>query len=84
LSCTKIDKPFSINYYLTSEGYEIDFLVQTARGEKKFFQVAWEVEDKATLEREQRALQAGMKELNIKGELITLESYLQNFVHDKK
>ena len=67
----------SINYYLTAERYEIDFLVQTSRGHKKFFQVAWDTQDLQTLEREERALQAGMKELGIGGEIITLDSYLR-------
>ncbi len=66
-----------INYYLTHERYEIDFLIQTARGNKKLFQVAWKTQDKSTLEREQRALQAAMNELKIEGELITLDSYLR-------
>jgi predicted AAA+ superfamily ATPase len=66
-----------VNYYLTSERYEIDFLAQTARGHKKFCQVTWNMEDADTMEREERALQAGMKELKIDGEIITLDSYLQ-------
>lgn len=67
----------AVNYYLTSERYEIDFLAQTTRGYKKFFQVAWDLEDPKTMEREERALQAGIKELNIEGEIITLDSYLR-------
>ncbi len=67
----------NINYYLTSERYEIDFLAQTPRGHKKFFQVAWDMQDGDTIEREERALQAGMKELKIDGEIITLDSYLR-------
>jgi uncharacterized protein len=66
-----------INTYLTSERYEIDFLAQMPRGHKKFFQVAWDMEDPATMEREERALQKGMKELKIDGEIITLDSYLR-------
>ena len=66
-----------INYYLTAERYEIDFLAQTLRGQKKLFQVAWDVQDPATLARELRALEAGKKELQIEGELITLDSYLR-------
>jgi predicted AAA+ superfamily ATPase len=65
-----------INYYLTQERYEIDFLAQTSRGHKKFFQVAWELQDPHTVEREKRALEAGKKELKIESELITLDSYL--------
>jgi predicted AAA+ superfamily ATPase len=66
-----------ISYYLTSDRYEIDFLAQTPRGQKKFFQVAWDVQDVNTLAREERALQAGVKELKIEGEIITLDSYLR-------
>lgn len=70
-----------INYYITSEGYEIDFLAQTARGCKKFFQVAWDMQDSKTLEREKRALRAGMEELKIDGEIITLDSYLSKGIN---
>lgn len=66
-----------VNYFLTKERYEIDFLVQTPRGHKKFFQVAWNVDDPKTMERETRALQIGMQELKIDGEIITLDSYLE-------
>jgi predicted AAA+ superfamily ATPase len=66
-----------INYYLTSEGYEIDFLAQTPLGTKKFFQVVWDMQDSNTIEREERALKAGIKELKISGEIITLHSYLE-------
>ncbi|MBF8262476.1 MAG: putative ATPase [Parachlamydiales bacterium] len=68
------------NYYLTSERYEIDFLAQTPRGHKKFFQVAWDMQDAQTMDREERALRAGMKEMNIDGEIITLDSYLREGV----
>ncbi len=67
----------NVNYYLTQERFEVDFLVQTPRGQKKLFQVAWTVEDAKTLAREERALQIGMNELNCDGEIITLDSYLR-------
>lgn len=67
----------TVSYYLTSERYEIDFIAQTPRGEKKLYQVVWNMEDPVTLERETRALEAGMKELKIDGEIITLDSYLR-------
>lgn len=69
---------YSIEYYLTSERYEIDFIVQSPVSKKKLFQVVWQMEDKSTIEREERALQAGMKELKIDGEIITLDSYLRD------
>lgn len=67
-----------VSYYLTSEGYEIDFIAQMPRGQKKFFQVAWDMNEPKTAEREERALKAGMKELKIEGEIITLDSYLEH------
>ena len=66
----------TINYYVTAEGYEIDFLVQAPFGVKKLFQVTWEMQEVSTIEREKRALEAGMQELKINGEIITLDSYL--------
>ncbi len=47
---------------------------------KCLFQVAWDVSDSDTMEREMRALKEAEKELNIKGKLITPSSYLTNFV----
>ena len=38
-----------VNYYLTSERYEVDFLAQSPRGHKKLFQVAWDVQDAGTV-----------------------------------
>lgn len=67
-----------VSYYFTSERYEIDFLIQTPQGHKKFFQVAWDMEEQKTMEREQRALQAGIEELKIDGEIITLDSFLRS------
>lgn len=68
----------TVNYYLTEERYEIDFLVQTPSGKRKLFQAVWEQDDEKTMEREKRALQAGIRELKIEGELITLNSYLRS------
>lgn len=69
-----------VSYYLTKDRYEIDFLAQTPQGQKKFFQVAWDIQNPTTLIREERALQAGKQELNIEGEIITLDSYLRHGV----
>lgn len=68
---------YKVNYYLTQERYEIDFLAQTPQGKKKLFQVVWNMQDAKTQEREERALQAGMKQLKIEGSIVTLESYLR-------
>ena len=66
-----------VNYYLTSERYEVDFLAQSSRGHKKLFQVAWDMQDESTMQREERALQSAMNELKVEGEVITLDSYLR-------
>lgn len=66
-----------VSYYLTAHRNEIDFIAETPRGYKKCFQVAWELDHGKTFEREQRALEEGMKELNMDGEIITLDSYLE-------
>lgn len=68
---------YKVEYYLTKERYEIDFLARTPKGAKKFFQVCWDTGDPSTLEREQRALEAGMEEQQIDGEIVTLEAYLK-------
>ena len=70
-----------VNYYLTADRYEIDFVVKSPQGHKKCFQVVWNTENKKTHAREQRALEAGTRELGIKGEIITLESYLREGIN---
>ena len=52
-------------------------VAETPDGYKKCFQVAWEHEDPKTFDREQRALDEGMAELQMDGEIITLDSYLE-------
>lgn len=69
-----------ISYYLTKDRQEIDFIIQTPRGQKKFFQVVWNMEDQDTYERESSAFEAGIKELKIPGEILTLDAYLQRGV----
>ena len=67
-----------IYYYLTSNRYEVDFLVQTRKGEKELIQVTWDMTDDATRKREERALEAAILELGIPGQIITMESYLHH------
>ena len=70
----------TISYYFTKDGQEIDFVAQAPRGQKKFFQVVWNMEDPDTYQRESSAYNAGIKELKIPGEILTLDSYLQHGV----
>ncbi|MCX7115278.1 MAG: ATP-binding protein [Gammaproteobacteria bacterium] len=67
-----------IYYYLTSDRYEVDFLVQTRKGEKELIQVTWDMSNDTTKQREERALKAAMLELGIPGQIITVESYLRH------
>lgn len=67
---------FEVYYYLTSQRYEVDFLVQTPKGEKELIQVTWDMADKETKNREERALNAAMNELKIPGKIITVDSYV--------
>lgn len=69
---------YIVNYYLTKERYEVDFLVQTRQGSKAFVQVTWDMQDPETKVREERALAVAMRELNIPGQIVTVESYLKD------
>ncbi len=68
---------YEVQYYLTKERYEIDFIATSPRGDQKFFQVVWDMDNPKTREREERALEKGIEELKIDGEIVTLESYLR-------
>ncbi len=68
-----------IFYYLTEDGYEIDFVTQDLKGNHEIIQVAWEADDPLTRSREERALRQAEKELGLKGKLIDYQSYLREF-----
>lgn len=67
---------YQVYYYLTAERYEVDFLVRSLTGKIKLYQVAWDVSDQETLEREQRALALAEQELGCQGMLITPKNYV--------
>lgn len=58
-------------YYKTREGYEIDFVAVFPGGQRKLYQVAWDVTEAETLERETRALDIAKSELGMEGVLLT-------------
>lgn len=64
-----------IFYYRTVEGYEVDFVTIDPSGQKRLYQVCWDMSNKETADREYRALYAAQKELKIKGQIITSENY---------
>lgn len=75
-----------VSYYLTKEGFEIDFVIEDNTGFYELLQVVWNADDKETIDRENRALKAAEKELGIKGRLITAQDYVmdicRNTPHD--
>ncbi len=69
-----------IYFYMTSDGYEVDFVTVDKSGEREIIQVAWDVSNPNTLDREQRALQQAKQELGISGRVISLRDYLRHGV----
>lgn len=68
-----------IFFYTTHSGYEIDFVTQSIEGKNEIIQVTWDMSDKTTRLREERALEEAKRELNIPGKIIDKESYLKSF-----
>lgn len=71
-----------IFYYVTSEGYEIDFITRDQEGRHEIIQVVWDHQnDPTTFEKEERALKSAEKELGIKGRILDWQDYLANLIH---
>lgn len=69
-----------ICYYLTKTRKEVDFMARNGLGKWHLYQVCWDMSDTKTLERETVALREAEKELGIKGEIITPDSYFTTFL----
>lgn len=69
-----------IFYYMTSEGYEVDFITKDLKGNYEIIQVVWDKKDPKTFEREERALKVAEKELKIKGRIIDCETYIKSIL----
>jgi uncharacterized protein len=65
-----------VYYYVTKEGFEVDFLTRSLNGAMYLYQIAWDMNDALTLAREQRALDAAKAELGLEGVIITPENFL--------
>lgn len=72
-----------IFYYLTKEGYEIDFITQDLQGNWEMIQVVWDMGDQKTLERETRALKQAEQELGFPGRIVDCTDYLRQFIDQK-
>ncbi len=75
-------KGHKIHYYLTESRREVDFLSLDRKGKWHLYQVAWDISDRDTQEREILALEEAEKELGVKGKLITPEYYLTSFLKE--
>ena len=69
-----------IFYYLTADGYEIDFVTQDLQGKFELIQVTWDKTDLVALQRKERALEQAKQELGFPGRIIDYESYLRSFI----
>ena len=59
-------KGFEVEYVISKEGYETDFLAWDKISKKNhLIQVCWEMSEQETFERERRGLKAAMEELSI-------------------
>lgn len=66
-----------IFYYITSDGYEVDFVTLDKQGKYELIQVVWEFDDPLTRQREERALQQAESELGFPGKIIDWMAYLR-------
>lgn len=69
-----------INYYLTENRKEVDFISQDRQGAWHLWQVCWDINDPLTVNREMSALEIAQNELKITGQLITPDIYLSQFL----
>ncbi len=67
-----------IYYYVTKNGFEVDFLTRSLDGSMNLYQIAWETDDVETIAREQRALDDAKDELGIEGVILTPENFLSH------
>jgi uncharacterized protein len=69
-----------VNYYLTENRREVDFISQDKQGAWHLWQVCWDINDPSTVNREISALEIAQNELKITGQLITPDTYLSQFL----
>lgn len=65
-----------IAYYLTKEGYEIDFISKSPDGDFSIIQACLSLENSEVKIREERAIQSAHHELGFNIQIVTLENYL--------
>ncbi|VVB88001.1 AAA domain protein [uncultured archaeon] len=71
-------------YWKNQDGYEVDFVVKEGQRIAGLFQVAWNVIEEKTQEREERAIACAMDELGVTSGIILTEDYEKTFVKNGK
>lgn len=75
----------SVDYVVTKNGYEIDFLAGAEQGQPELLQVCWSLEQRSTAEREIRALKEGLEAgLAPSGKIITFNTSEPKGWEDKR
>jgi len=67
-------KKSELYYYKTGNGLEVDFLIKEKTKAKSLIQVAWDLADKKTRDREIKALIEAMNELNLNQGMILTDN----------
>ncbi len=62
-------------YWKSTDGYEVDFVIKKGNRIAELYQVAWDVRDRDTQNREERALAYAMDELDVNEGVILTEDY---------
>ncbi|MCE5317181.1 MAG: DUF4143 domain-containing protein [Parachlamydia sp.] len=66
---------YTVHYFLTSSGKEVDFVAKAIDGSLQLVQACFDMSDSETKERETSALAEAEKELNIPGMIVTPLNY---------
>ena len=66
-------------YYYKEAAGEVDFVIKKKNGKKELIQVAWELEDKKTMEREAKGLKLAAKKIKAENEDIQVILISLNF-----
>lgn len=78
-------KGLSVDYVVTDEGYEVDFLAGAEQGIPQLLQVSWSLEQANTFEREVRSLSSALDEGIAKtGNIITFDATIPHKVTDER
>jgi predicted AAA+ superfamily ATPase len=69
-------KGYRLAYYVTRSGYEIDFVAQDITGKAVLYQVASDLGDRETRDRELRALREAEEELQLESRMVSMDDFV--------